>query len=147
MYLPFPPLFLPVCWWLSYSCRCLLPLWDSQNVCTHCQKCISMTCKNPGHVVSQTKVCGTPGWSSLKPIKPQMCQQNPDETDSHCYFQPATLNCSTPPKEGGTANSLPVWCCYFLALPLVCVEMSSNINFIQIGTCNWNPIIVTISKL
>lgn len=42
--------------------------------------------------------------------------------------------CPPPPRGGGTANNCPVWCYYFLALPLVCVEMSSNINFIQICT-------------
>lgn len=31
------------------------PTWESQNVRTHCQKCNLMTCKDPGHLSSQTE--------------------------------------------------------------------------------------------
>ena len=56
--------------WLSCSCRCFPPLWESQNVRTWCQKCcIYVTWKTTRHLASRTEFCRTAGRISLKPIK------------------------------------------------------------------------------
>jgi hypothetical protein len=42
---------------------------------------IFMTCKNPGHLESRKKIYGTPGQSSLNPIKPGISGENGKEWD------------------------------------------------------------------
>ena len=60
---------------LSYGC--FPPLWENQNVCLPCQKClIFMIWKNSGHLDSTIKVFFIPGRSPLKPIKPGLFQDN-----------------------------------------------------------------------
>jgi hypothetical protein len=40
-------------WWIFHSCRCFLPSWRSQNVRSHFQKYIFMTCKGKGKGLPQ----------------------------------------------------------------------------------------------
>jgi hypothetical protein len=72
--------------WMSYACRCLNPLWESQNTRTHYQKCfICMIWKNPIHLSSLTKFCGTPGQNPIKPTNPGLSRKKRHEWDAHIF--------------------------------------------------------------
>ena len=63
------------CWWLSFSCRWLPAVGNSE--CLHSQKChVFMAWETPGqHCASWSKFSGKQGQSSLKYIKPELCKE------------------------------------------------------------------------
>ena len=66
---------------LSYSHRCFLPPWASQNVRMRCQIChILITYKTNGHLASfRDEFCRMPVQISLKDTNPGLSQENNDE--------------------------------------------------------------------
>jgi len=88
-----------------------------------------MICKNPGRVPNQS------WWDNrtelFKTHQTATVLAKPTRRNGFTLLHPTshTPNAVTqppPPKKdgGGTPNSWPMLCCYFLALPPVCVEMS-----------------------
>ena len=64
-------------WWTSYFCRCSFTLWESQNICRHCQKCcIRMTWKNPGHWLPEPNFTGHWDRALLKPVNLGLSWEN-----------------------------------------------------------------------
>ena len=72
-------------WWLSCSCTCFLPPWESQNVSTHCQKCcIFIILDNPA--TTELNFARMPGGGSLNRIKPGLFRGNRDVWNAYIFY-------------------------------------------------------------
>ena len=61
-----------------------LHILSSKTVLMGYRKCIFKTSENPGSLASRTEFYGTPGQSSLIPIKPVLLRENRDDWDYYC---------------------------------------------------------------